>query len=187
MRRRGLTPKTAARQARQLKHQREELVKAVLFQDVDTEVDKLKQAYELAKVAYEGDKKMLSRLGKAYLIALTEPIAPLGGGEYEVHGYRVNGQCTCEDWHWNSGYHDGWCKHRLAVALLVKAEKIEAGSADDTPAPEAPKEDPTQEQDTTERVRVQVTTRDPWDKSDGSADSWYRRNAAPRSLGWSYS
>jgi hypothetical protein len=34
--------------------------------------------------------------------------------------YVVNGECCCEDFKYRQPLHQGWCKHRLAVALYKK-------------------------------------------------------------------
>jgi hypothetical protein len=43
---------------------------------------------------------------------------------YVVEGentwYVVNGECCCEDYKYRQPLHQGWCKHRLAVALYKR-------------------------------------------------------------------
>jgi predicted nucleic acid-binding Zn finger protein len=40
--------------------------------------------------------------------------------EGENQWYVVNGECCCEDFKYRQPLHNGWCKHRLAVALYKK-------------------------------------------------------------------
>jgi predicted nucleic acid-binding Zn finger protein len=43
---------------------------------------------------------------------------------YVVEGenawYVVNGECCCEDFKYRQPLHQGWCEHRIAVALYKK-------------------------------------------------------------------
>ena len=40
--------------------------------------------------------------------------------EGESQWFVVNGACCCEDFKYRQPLHNGWCKHRLAVALYKK-------------------------------------------------------------------
>ena len=40
--------------------------------------------------------------------------------------YRVNGQCECVDYQ----QHGNWCKHRIARALIIRAEELLLSLAD---------------------------------------------------------
>ena len=66
--------------------------------------------------------------------------------------YEVNGRCTCLDYLVN-GVPGGWCKHRIARALAIRAEEIienGAGSNADSTAPNVgPKGTNTHSQDST--------------------------------------
>ena len=94
---------------------------------------------------------MVARVDRALALVKDGAIEDLGGGQYKVSGYRVNGRCECADYAWRGVV---WCKHRLAVALVTKAGQLAkgAGSAANTPTPsQAPEaETSTQEDDTTD-------------------------------------
>ncbi len=94
----------------------------------------LEAAYQAARVSFDGQPAMLERLDRALAIVKAGDVRDLGGGQYQVGDYHVNGACTCPD-HGRRGV--SWCKHRLAVALVKKAaalEKERAGCAVNTPA-----------------------------------------------------
>jgi hypothetical protein len=84
-----------------------------------------------------------------------------GNGQWWVKStyygvWTVNGGCTCPDAQFNRVR---WCKHRLAVALVLKARRIEngTGEADTSPAPTLPPTgDTLQKDDTTDPDWAQV-------------------------------
>jgi hypothetical protein len=127
-----------------------------------TEDDALAEAEQKARQAFDGDRATLSRLDRAVELVKDGLVIDRGDGQWWVKTgefggvWTVNGTCTCPDVHHNKVR---WCKHRLAVALTVKAEKIReaAGSAEDTPAAEsAPEGDNTQPDDTTASLESQA-------------------------------
>jgi hypothetical protein len=125
-----------------------------------TQADPLDAALTKARAAFEGDKAALARLEKAAELVKAGAVKDLGGGQWEVIGqsgraYHVNGACQCEDY----AHRAGWCKHRLAVALVRRAELLKngTGSAANTPGPEpAPEGTDTQGQNTTPPGPVQI-------------------------------
>ena len=123
--------------------------------DLEPEPDLLGKAYNLAHLAFEGNTERLERLDRALQIARSGAVVALGGGQYNVNGYKVDGRCECAD-HRFRGVE--WCKHRLAVALVTRAEQLqnEAKGAATPKASEGSEETPTQAQDTTSPDLAQV-------------------------------
>ncbi|MFC2045915.1 SWIM zinc finger family protein [Chloroflexota bacterium] len=125
----------------------------------------LVKAAELARAYFEnqGNTLALRRLPRGMVIAEAQNWTRLGDelDTYLIRSqskggtvYEVNGRCTCPDWLLN-GVPGGWCKHRIARALAIRATEMlkenGAGSAVDTPTPSAgPHRTTTQVQDTTE-------------------------------------
>lgn len=96
----------------------------------------LDEAYTTARRAFAGDPPALRRLQRGYQLAREGLVWDKGNGKWMVQSdyygtWTVTNTCTCPD-------DVEWCKHRLAVALVVKAQKIEAGRATNTPASLAP-------------------------------------------------
>lgn len=123
-------------------------------------VDYLGQAAELARAKWAGNPSMLRRVDKALALARAGKVWDKGGGVWwvacDLSGvWSVNGACGCPDYTYQ---HVTWCKHRIAVALVRRAAELkkEAESADTPSAPEAPKEDPRQGEDTTGTPAEQV-------------------------------
>jgi hypothetical protein len=113
-----------------------ESVAAEIRAELTGEPDYLGQAAALARAKWAEDQAMLTRLEKAEALARSGEVTDLGGGQYQVNGYTIKEGCECMDYYWNSAYNGGWCKHRLAVALGVKARRLqsEAESAATLPA-----------------------------------------------------
>jgi hypothetical protein len=95
------------------------------------------------------------RINAAVKLVKAGAVQDLGNGQYlvtdEGQAYHVNGQCECSDF--AAGI--TWCAHRLAVALVVKAAKIEAERGNSQPL-EPSEESPTQAQHTTEQPPRQI-------------------------------
>jgi len=134
--------------------------------DPDPVPTALELAYQAAREAFAGSPGTLHRLDEALAIVKADGVRPLGDGQWRVtttaDSYQVNGSCGCADY----GLSTMWCRHRLAVALFVKAARLEsnaaaideAGSAANTPAREAPaKRTNPQRQYTTTRRATQAT------------------------------
>jgi hypothetical protein len=125
--------------------------------------DPLDRAAELARNNWAGGPAMLARVERALELARAGAVKDLGGGQYEVTGqsgriYRVNGTCQCAD----HAHRTGWCKHRLAVALVKRAAALAnngAGDGANTPSPQpAPEGTNTHAQDTTKPAARQPLT-----------------------------
>jgi len=96
--------------------------------------DPLDQAVELARAAFANDPATLRRLERGLELAKAGQVWDKGNGQWWVRAdsygvWTVNGTCTCPD----SSYRGRqWCKHRLAVALVVKAASLGTkGGVDD--------------------------------------------------------
>lgn len=125
--------------------------------DPDPVPTALELAYQAAREAFAARPGTLHRLDEALAIVKADGVRPLGDGQWRVtttaDSYQVNGSCGCADY----GLSTMWCRHRLAVALFVKAARLEsnaaaideAGSAPTPPAPVAPRETKTHRQYTT--------------------------------------
>ena len=96
----------------------------------DLAIDK---AEKLARNHFEreGNAPVLKRLPRAVPIAKSYDWLRLGDrldtwlipASEAGKVYMVNGRCTCPDYHHN-GVPGGWCKHRLARALAIRAAAI---------------------------------------------------------------
>lgn len=137
---RFLTPKHRQRVLQQEKYQRQQLQAMALQEALDNyqppdpepEPTALDQAYELARQVYvdHPDQKMMRRLDNGLALARSGKVTALGQKVFDVNGYTVDQKCTCQDYYWNSSYSEGWCKHRLAVALTLKADTIKKEKAE---------------------------------------------------------
>jgi hypothetical protein len=123
------------------------------------------KAAGLARASFEGEGNRLAlrRLPRGMVIAEARNWTRLGDelDTYLIPSqskggtvYQVNGRCTCPDWLLN-GVPGGWCKHRIARALAIRATEMlkenGAGSAMDTSAPRDRSDKSTaQDQDTTQ-------------------------------------
>ena len=125
----------------------------------------LTEALRLARRAFHGDRATLNRLERARQLA-THKLTHrnrINGGWNVSDGWGgfwrvIDGVCTCPD---RTENHPRYCKHELAVMLVLKVEELEhkegAGSATDTPAPEpAPKGTGSRGHDTTRRYTCQI-------------------------------
>lgn len=139
--------------------------------ELPPQVVPLDVAIEKARAAFAGYPASLRRLERAIELVAAGGVTDLGGGEFEVLGsraaaYRVNGACSCPDHRAGTT----WCKHRLAVALVLKARQIEngAGSARNTPAPApAPDGTDTRPQDTPDVAPRQIELVVAYDAGEG--------------------
>ena len=86
---------------------------------------------DMAVSGSEQCPELEGRLWKAACIVAFRDIERLSPQTYRVSGedrarvYIVqNGECTCPDW---KRHKDGWfCKHRLAVGMLLRMERQQA-------------------------------------------------------------
>ena len=122
----------------------------------DPDPDPIDQVAELARAKWAGQPAMLARVERALELARAGAVKELGGGQWEVTGqsgttYHVNGGCECPDYAHNGN--GGYCKHRIAVALVLRARGLQKegiGTVASSPIPEqAPEGTQTQPQDTT--------------------------------------
>lgn len=117
-------------------------------------VDYLGQAYDLARARFRDNPTTLPRLDRALEIARAGDLYDKGKGIWWVGSdlqglWTVAGlRCNCPD----SVYRGRrWCKHSLAVALVLKSQRLQREAEGGSPQPpEAPtSEDPDNGQDTT--------------------------------------
>lgn len=157
-----------------------------------TQQDPLDQAAELARQRWAGDLAMLARVARALELAKAGAVQDLGSGQYQVTGqsgrpYTVNGRCQCPDYAHNSN--GGFCKHRLAVALVKRAAELKKNGALSADTPKAPElaptsEDPTQGQDSTKTPNRQPLTVALKVEYETDAARWAPRTGAGRLVGF---
>jgi hypothetical protein len=146
------------------------------------EVLRARLALDAAELAardrWANEPAMLRRLERARELVETGAVRELGAGQWEVSSqngggtYWLNGRgCQCPDY----THRTLWCKHRLAVALTLKARVLlngngaESAATPSTPQP-APEETETWDHDTTEPTGLQDVD---WAAELQDAADWY--------------
>ena len=92
--------------------------------------DPLTQAYNAAREAFSGDAATLERLERALELVKAGQVSHRDGawlvksdGGAGSGAWTVGKRCDCPD----ATYRGQWCKHRLAVALVVKVQALGGG------------------------------------------------------------
>jgi hypothetical protein len=140
----------------------------------------LARAANMARDRWASEPAMVRRVEKALELARGGAVRELGEGQWEVASqngggtYWVNGGCQCPDY----THSVLWCKHRIAVGLVVKARQLKA-EAEGASTPSASgtttsQEVVTQPQYTGESAEVQAGEEDgDWAAYLLDAADWY--------------